>query len=777
MEKISFHNNWRYEQAPVTIPHDAMLATRRNPQSKGGSAAAFFDGGIYHYEKDFEVPREWEKKHICLQFEGVYKNSSVLVNGREAGGTEYGYLPFFVELDGLLQYGGKNHIEVIADNSEQPESRWYTGGGIYRPVWLWMGEQEYIRPEGVKISTVSYAPAQIAVAIEYEGRAAQAAQIDILDGDRVIKSVSVKTGEGQTMIDLPEAKCWSEDTPYLYECKVTLDNGETAQTTFGIRKVEWSNQGLFINGKNTLLRGGCLHHDNGLLGAAAYEEAEYRRVKKLKEAGYNAIRSSHNPCSAAMLKACDELGVYMMDEAWDMWYFHKNQYDYASQWKENHLSDLKAMVERDYNHPSVIFYSIGNEVSEPAKEEGIRAIREMTDYLHTLDSNRAVTAGFNLMIISNASKGKGIYDEEKGGRKNDNDTKMQGMNSTVFNMIASMVGTGMNKAANSKKADQATTPALDLLDIAGYNYASGRYPMEGTAHPDRVIYGSETFPQDIAKNWEMVKKYPYLIGDFMWTAWDYLGEAGIGAWAYTPDGKGFNKPYPWLLADCGAFDILGNPGAPVALAKAAWGLDEQPWIGVQPVNHPGVKPAKSTWRGSNAMASWSWNGCQGNPAVIEIYSSAASVEVLLNGKSLGKKKLKSCKAVYKTKYREGVLEAIAYDAAGKETGRNRLTSAQGDLKIVTEQEKYGTIVYLNIGIADADGILEANADRELHVQVNNGELLGFGSANPRTEESYQTGNFTTYYGRAQAIVRCKENCSVSITGPGMESVSIIIPER
>ncbi len=774
MQKTSFNDNWIYEQKNINIPHDAMFVAARNPKSRGGSASAYFDGGRYHYEKYFDVPSDWQQKHLCLQFEGVYKNSKVYINGKEAGGAEYGYIPFFVDLDDLLEYGSENHIEVYADNSEQPESRWYSGGGIYRPVWLWMGEKNYIRPEGIKISTLSYQIPKISVKAECKRDEPQEIKIEIFDENKLIKIVDNATSGTDIEIDLPDAKLWSEKSPNLYRCLVTLNNGEQAETRFGIRKIEWSNKGLFINGENTLLRGGCLHHNNGLLGAAAYAGAEYRRVKKLKEAGYNAIRSSHNPCSTAMLEACDELGVYMIDEAWDMWYYHKNQHDYASLWKKNHLSDLKAMAERDYNHPSVILYSIGNEVSEPAKEEGVNAVREMVDYLHGIDKNRAVTGGFNLMIISNAKKGKAVYDEESGGRKNDNDTKMQGMNSTLFNMITSMVGTGMNKAANSKKADLATAPSLDILDIAGYNYASGRYPMEGKAHPDRVIYGSETFPQDIAKNWEMVKKYPYLIGDFMWTAWDYLGEAGIGAWSYTPDGKGFNKPYPWLLADCGAFDILGQLQAPAALARAAWGLDDKPWIGVQPVNHPGIKPAKSTWRGSNAIASWSWDGCTGNKAVVELYSSASSVELFKNGKSLGKKKLKLCKASYKTKYDAGNLEAVAYDESGHEVSRNKLVSAENEKQITVDKEVYGNLVYLNVAITDKNGIVESNADRKLNVHVENGELLGFGSANPRTEETYQSGSFTTYYGIAQAIIKCDSDCKVIISGEKLEKTEILL---
>ena len=745
MFRTEFNDGWEYNGRMVTLPHDAMLEAPRKAESAGGSANAYFPGGEYIYEKKFMVPEEWSRKHVCLQFEGVYKNSKVFINGLEAGGTAYGYLPFFVELDDKIIYGQENTIRVEADNKDLPNARWYTGGGIYRPVWLWIGEKEYIQPEGVKVSTVSYEPACIRVQTICTGIKPE---VFIYDGERQIAA-----GEGtEVSFEIPDAVLWSEECPKLYRCEVRLGD-DVAQTFFGIRKVEWNRSGLFVNGKETLLRGGCVHHDNGVLGAASYAGAEYRRIKKLKEAGYNAIRSSHNPASVSLIEACDKLGVYVIDEAWDMWFYHKNPYDYACDWRKNYKSDLKAIVERDFNHPSVIFYSIGNEVSEPAKEEGVAVTKEMVEYLHKLDENRGVTGGFNLMIIQSAQKGKGIYDEENGGRKNDSDKKVKGMNSTVYNMIASMVGTGMNKAANSSSADKATSPVLDLLDIAGYNYASGRYSMEGKKHPDRIIFGSETFPQDIVKNWTMVKKYPYLVGDFMWTAWDYLGEAGIGAWAYTEDGRAFNKPYPWLLADCGAFDITGNPGAPAALARVAWEKDEKPWIGVQPVNHPGEKLSKATWRGSNAIESWSWQNCDGNKAVIEVYSSAASVELFINKKSLGKRKLKDCKVIYKTEYVTGEIEAVAYRMDGTVAGRNLLRSAAGQLGITADVEQYEGLSFVNLAIADKNGTVECNADRKLCVHVEEGRLLGFGSANPRTEETYQSGKFTTYYGRALAVVQ------------------------
>ncbi len=799
MKREQFNEKWMFKKQgeangrELMLPHDAMLEEKRAQENQSGSAGAYFAAGYYEYEKEWFVPAEWENKHVELQFEGVYKNSKVYVNGKEAGGAAYGYIPYFVNLDGYLNYGASNSIKVTADNSDVPNSRWYSGAGIYRPVWLWSGEKEHILPEGIKVTTVSYDPAVIQV----ETAVAAATGADVTDREGCVGAagakaendageskgceIEIEIRDGETVVatargasakfPVPGATLWSEETPKLYTCRVVLKRDEEivdeAETSFGIRLVEWSPNGLFVNGKSTLLRGGCVHHDNGILGAVSFEESEFRRVRILKEAGYNAIRSAHNPAAEAMLRACDEYGMYVMDETWDMWYNKKNKYDYANNFMENYKSDLQAMVSRDYNHPSVIMYSIGNEVSEPAKEKGIALTKEMGDILRGLDPTRAVTAGFNLMIISSSAKGKGIYDEENGGRDDSQDKKMGNMNSTMFNLITSMVGTGMNKAANGKQADKATTPALKTLDICGYNYASGRYPMEGKVHPERILVGSETFPQDIAKNWKMVKEYPYLVGDFMWTSWDYLGEAGIGAWAYTPDGKGFNKPYPWLLADVGAIDILGNSNGELFWAQAAWDLLDNPRIAVRPVNHPGITPAKGSWRGTDALESWSWKGCEGNKAVVEVSANAAKVELYVNGKKIKAAKVKDGRATFKTKYEAGELRVIAYDASGQKMGESALVSANGNLSVrVTpecEDAKNGSIVYYDISVVGENGVVESNADRRLSVKVEGGELLAFGSANPRTEESYLSGTFTTYYGKAQAIVRVTDAGKLKVT--------------
>ncbi|MBQ6384468.1 MAG: DUF4982 domain-containing protein [Clostridia bacterium] len=765
MKKTGFMTDWTCNGASVTLPHDAMIHEKRQADAPGGSGHAFFPGGIYQYEKTFTVEETQAGKPMLLHFEGAYRNTTVTVNGEEAGSCAYGYIPFTADITKLV-HAGENTVSVRVDNSQLPNSRWYCGSGIYRPVWLLTAEEDHIAFEGVKVDTVSVEPAKIRVRTEIAGSGDIAVEI------RNAQGKTVAEGQGSDItLEIRNAQLWSAETPVLYTARVTLKKGgkpvDEETISFGIRQITWSNKGLFINGQETLLRGGCIHHDSGILGAATYDESEYRRAKLLKEAGFNALRISHNPASRALLEACDKVGLYVMDETWDMWYNHKTLHDYATDFTANWKDDLTKLVNRDYNHPSVIMYSIGNEISEPATEKGVQLAKEMVALLHQLDPGRAATGGINLMIITRSAKGNAIYKEDGSGRADEKKQKnSSGMSSTMFNLMASMVGSGMNKAANGKKADEVTTPVLDALDIAGYNYASGRYRMEAKKHPNRIVVGSETFPQDIYKNWQMVKELPYLVGDFMWTAWDYLGECGIGAWSYTPDGRGFDKPYPWLLADTGAMDILGTPNAELFLAQCAWGLLDAPKIGVQPINHPGVKPAKSVWRGTNAVPSWSWQGCEGQKAVIEVYSDAAAVALELNGKRTKKQKPKGGRTVFKLVYQPGTLTAVNYDEKGYAVSRSELKTAENPALAVCPEKKEakpGEILYVPVNVQDKRGIVESNGDRKVTVTAEGGELLAFGSAAPRTEEAYDTGSFTTYYGRAIAVIRAEAGKQIVIT--------------
>lgn len=768
MIRLDFNENWCFckkgdnSQENVILPHDAMIREERKPDCESGSAGAYFPGGIYQYTKTFLAESEWQGKQILIEFEGVYQNAEISINGKLIGKIVYGYNCEHFDISDVLEYGEENTVTVIIDNHEIPNSRWYTGSGIYRPVTLYILDSVRIEFNGIKITTKSYNPAVVHVETAHQG-----GNVTVKMRDRNGCVVAEKTGDSVDL-KVENAELWSDENPYLYSCQIELiENGNIADSReipIGIRKLEWSNQGFFVNGKETLLRGGCIHHDNGILGACAYAEAEERKVRIMKETGFNAIRSAHNPCSKALLDACDQYGIYVMDETWDMWFCHKSKYDYATQLKENYKKDISAMVAKDYNHPSVVFYSIGNEVSEPATEEGMKLAKDMISYVHELDDSRAVTAGLNLMIVANAAKGKQMYKED--GGVNSSGDKMSGMNSTMFNMITQMVGSGMNKSANGDKADRATTPILDALDIAGYNYASGRYSMEGKKHPNRVIYGSETFPQDIGKNWAMVEKYPYLIGDFMWTAFDYLGEAGLGAWSYCKDAKGFNKPYPWILGGAGVIDILGNPDGEALYAKAVWGRNQQIGIAVCPPNHPGEKIIKSSWRGTNAVPSWSWRDCEGNKTTVEVYTKGKTVELFLNGRMIGRRKTKVCKSIFKVKYEPGVLEAVSYDDQGNELERGQLQSAEGGLKLSISPEKEcvkeNEVFFVPINICGVNDVIEFNADEVIKVKVEGGTLLGFGSANPRTEENYLAGQFTSQNGRTLAVIRAGEAGKITI---------------
>jgi len=767
MRKENFNEGWKFraiggDWREVTLPHDAQLLDKRRADSPGGSGHGYFVGNVYEYEKEFEVPAEWEEKHVEILFEGIYKNSTVCLNGVKVAEHRYGYTQFTADLDAALKFGEKNILTVTADNSKLPNSRWYTGGGIYRPVTLLISDKNHIEFQGVRVSTVSINPVVINVKTSTTG---EDVTVEILKDGKIVKAACGK----DCNIELEDAKLWSDESPEMYQAHVILRNAsgiaDEETVSFGIREITYSTKGLFINGKNTLLRGGCVHHDNGIVGAASFRESEFRRVRILKEQGFNAIRVSHNPASTAMLEACDYYGMYVMDETFDMWYARKTKYDYGCDFKECWKDDVMAMIDRDYNHPSVIMYSIGNEVSEPGKPEGVEQGKEIISYIKQLDESRIVTGGMNLMLMSNYAKGKGQYENVDKEQSTDKKEKKEPKNgSLIFNTMASFIGPGMNKAGNSDKVDKITSPILDALDVAGYNYANGRYPMEGEKHPDRIVVGSETFPYEIGKNWDMVKKYSYLIGDFMWTAWDYLGEAGIGAWSYT-GGMPFNRPYPWVLGGAGVIDILGNPDASLGLAKVVWDITDKPVIGVRPVNHPGVRVSKSVWRGTNAITSWSWRGCDGNKAEVDVFAKADSVELFINGKSVGKKKINCYQTLFKTKYQAGRIEAVSYDASGKEISRSKLVSAEvANVEIKPEKETYspGEIAYININVEDVFGNVECNRDRELSVSVEGGELLAYGSANPCTTEDYMAGKYKTYFGRSQAMVRVGKEADFTV---------------
>jgi len=768
MKKAAFIDNWTFrrigteEWQSIDLPHDAMLSEQRLSTTPAGHNTGWFEGKDYEYRKTFTIPIEKREKEIFFEFEGVYRLAEVLINGQKVLFHPYGYTGFFIKATEYLKYGAENEIRVIARNADQPNSRWYSGAGIYRPVYCYTGEKKCILPEGVKIRTIGLEP--VKVEIRVSTNAAGHVTSNIYDGNTCVATVSGESeGEVILVAAIDRAVLWGVDTPHLYRLEVEYAN-DRETIDFGIRTISCDKNGFCLNGKRTLLLGACVHHDNGLLGACAYSEAEERKIRILKEQGFNAIRSAHNPCSKAMLKACDRLGMLVMDEYTDMWYTHKTKYDYAEYVLQYWKQDLKAIVDKDYNHPSVVMYSIGNEVSETAQKKGIRLTGEMTEYLHTLDY-RPVTCGVNIFFNFLSSVGFGVYSDKK-SQKQDEEMKEKAIGSEFFNQLAGMLGDETMKiGATLPPCDWKTKDAFARLDVAGYNYGIRRYKHDLKKYPDRLIVGSETFCKDTGKFWELAKQNPRLIGDFVWTGFDYLGEVGLGAWEYADYAKDFAHTKDWLAAGSGRIDLTGKPQGEAAYMRTVYRQEKIPAIAVVPVNHTQDSHSPSAWRMSNALESWSWSGCEGNPARVEVYSCAHSVELSINGKAAAEKKLKHCRAVFDTTYYAGELKAVAYDASHREVGYSVLRSAseEEELQILPESAAAaGKLLFVRLRYTDGQGIWKPLMRGRILVNVQGGELVAIGHGCPYNQEGYLGNSTDTYYGEALAIVRADARVSEMI---------------
>ena len=778
MRSTSFHDNWFVRHVeetglgtPVTIPHDAMLSEPRTAIAEGGLNVSWFEGRDYVYTKKFTMTQEELQQHSILEFEGVYRKAEVFVNGKKAAFRPYGYTNFYVDLDAYLRCG-ENTVEVIARNADQPNSRWYSGAGIYRPVKLWTSPKAHIELNGVKIRTVSIDPAVVEVRVSTS--VPGTVKVQILDGKKEIACVS---GEGTMNITIPDAKLWSVETPNLYTARVTFGE-DVAEETFGIRSLTWGKDGMKMNGQRVILRGACIHHDNGLLGAVCHPDAVERKLRILKENGYNAIRSAHNPCSKAALEVCDRIGLLVMDEYIDHWYIHKTMHDYVEFFDTFWKQDMADMVEKDYNHPSVILYSTGNEVAETAQPKGIALAKEMTDFLHTMDDTRPVTCGINIFFNFLNSIGFGQYSDEKAAREAERAAKAKAegrrakesaTGSKFFNDMAGLLGADFMKlGATLHGSDVTTRKAFANMDIAGYNYGEKRYKKDLKKYPDRLILGSETFCFDAYKFWELAKENPRLIGDFVWAGMDYLGEAMIGSWEYSEYAKNFDAGLGWMSAGSGRIDLTGKPLGEALYTRVAFELEKGPFIAVRPLCHAENRHSPSAWKMTNAMPSWSWRGREGKKAHVEVYARAAEVELLLNGKSLGRKKMKNdCLFHFHVPYENGTLEAVSYDASGREIGRNALTTAGEEtmLRAVPEKEtvEKGHLCFIRLQYTDKNGTVKPTERGILDVTVEGGKLIGLGSACPYYELSYLDTKADTYYGEAMAIVEAGEAGTVILT--------------
>ncbi|MFR4340992.1 MAG: glycoside hydrolase family 2 TIM barrel-domain containing protein [Gemmiger formicilis] len=756
---------------PVTLPHDAMLAEPRTALSAGGTNTGWYEGYDYEYRRTLTVPEnELADTHI-LEFEGVYHNAEVWLNGQKAAFRPYGYTNFYVDCAPYL-HAGENELRVIARNADQPNSRWYSGAGIYRPVQLWTARSAHIALNGVKIRTLSLDPAVVEVRVKTTAPGTVRLTVDDLP---VVQQES--DGEAVFTLTLDNARLWTPETPNLYTCRVSFAD-DVVTETFGVRKVEWGTDGFLLNGKRYIIQGACIHHDNGLLGAVCDPDAVARKVRLLKENGYNAIRSAHNPCSKALLAECDRQGMLVMDEYIDHWYIHKTEHDYVDYFNEWWHQDLTDMVEKDYNHPCVVLYSTGNEVSETAQKRGIALTKEMTDFLHGLDDSRPVTCGVNIFFNFLSSIGFGVYSDEKAKKeaeraekakqRGEKAAKKKAVGSQFFNNLAGLLGDEfMKRGATLHGCDVKTRDAFANMDIAGYNYGIYRYKHDLKKYPQRLILGSETFCNDAYKFRELAKQEPRLVGDFVWAGMDYLGEVMVGSWEYADYAETFDGGLGWVSAGSGRIDLTGKPLGEALYTRVALEADNGPYIAVCPVNHTGDRHSPSAWKMTNAMPSWSWTGCEGRKANVEVYARAARVELVLNGHTVGSKTLKNdCLARFSIPYESGTLEAVSYDAADHEIGRCKLQSAGGATSLTLDAEEpaaqTGHLCYVRLRYTDENGITKPLMRGNIQVQVRGGTLVGLGSACPFNKHSYLDSETDTYYGEALAIVRMGDGDAMTI---------------
>lgn len=797
MKANQFNDCWqvRYLEdegpgVPVTLPHDAMLSEPRTELSAGGVNTGWYEGRDYRYTKVFTPDHTLAGQTAVLEFEGVYHNAEVWLNGEKLAFRPYGYTNFYVDLTGKLRAGEENTLEVIARNADQPNSRWYSGAGIYRPVTLWTAPKEHILLNGLRVRTVSIDPAVVEVTVQTSGAGDVFAQI-CDDGQAVASGSTQSDGTAVLQLAIPGGRLWSMDAPNLYTCRAIFGN-DSAETTFGVRTLEWGAHGLLLNGERVILQGACIHHDNGVLGACCYEDAEWRKIRILKENGYNAIRSAHNPCSKFLLDACDHLGVLVMDEYIDHWYIHKTEHDYVDYFMEWWKQDLKDMVDKDYNHPSVVLYSTGNEVSETAQKKGIKLTADLTNYLHQLDDTRPVTCGVNIFFNFLSSVGFGVYSDEKAKKEAEKAEKLKAagaapkkkkaVGSEFFNNMAGLFGDNFMKlGATLPPCDWRTRDAFANMDVAGYNYGIFRYEGDLKKYPNRLILGSETFCSDAYRFRELAKKEPRIVGDFVWAGMDYLGEVGIGSWEYQDYAPDFGHGVGWVSAGSGRIDLTGLPLGEALYTRVALERDKGPYIAVCPVNHTGDKHSPSAWKMSNAIPSWSWRGCAGKRTNVEVYARAHSVELLVNGKRVGKKELKNdCMAKFRCIYEDGTVEAVSYDSHGHELGRCSLRTASPEtqLRAVPEEGDVepGRLCHIRLQYTDESGVVKPLERGILSVKVTGGRLLGLGSACPYNETGYTTDRTDTYYGEALAVVQAGEGAELTLAvTDGRYAGSVTIP--
>ena len=745
---------WADSSSPLrTGPFDFYL-------SEGQRSTGWTVGGMGWYRKTFMLPKtssSGAKAELC--FEGVYMNCDVWLNGVHLGNHPYGYTEFAYNLMPHLK-DGQNTVAVRVNNSGR-NSRWYSGSGIFRKVWLTVDEDLCIPRHGVYITTpevsADAAIVNAAITVENNGTVDKHATVRM----RLVDSAGVVAGVTSQSLTLAAGasagtKCelriqkprlWSPNHPHLYRAEILIEADDRvfddAVLIVGIRKVEIDAvNGLRINGESYKLRGGCVHNDNGILGSVCIPRAEERRVEILKANGYNAIRTSHNPPSRDFLEACDRLGMLVIDEAFDCWEEAKNPDDYHLYFKEWWRRDLESMIVRDRNHPCVILWSIGNEIRERAEPRGVEIGKALQAYAHELDPSRMVTAAICEP-----------YD-------------------------------------HPKQTWQDMQPAFTYLDIAGYNYRLDQYENDHLKYPERVIVGLESYPNKVFQNWQSIEKNSWVIGDFVWTAMDYIGEAGLGRTSLRPNrapafGGGGMAGFPWFNSYCGDIDLIGNKKPQSYFRDVVWNLSKVEMAVQRPIPS-GLIERPSDWGWSDELRSWTWPGFEGTPLNVRVYTQGDRVTLLLNGKEVGSKQLTiedALEAEFPVPYSSGELRAIAYQGQEAIGSSVLLTvGAARTLKLTPDRTKLKACLddlgYVMVTVVDSDGRQLPDAVIPVSFAISGpAELVAVGNANPKDIASFKQPHCSTFHGRCVVVVRPngKEGTiEVRASSQGIDSATVTL---
>lgn len=802
MTQVSFNDGWtvrpwasifaalggsRPPAVSVTLPHDAVLDLDRSPTN--AQEHAYFPGGAFEYSKTIDVPPEWRDKRVSIVFEGIYRDAMVFVNSAFAGQQPYGYSAFTVALDPFLHYGETNTIRV--DARVHDDSRWYSGGGIFRDTHLVVSDLVHIAQDGVVVTTPDVekdvAAVEVAVMVQNESTGTDSVRIDVqlvgrdgavsARGTAPVTVLAAESCVARLRLYVPSPTLWSVDDPQLYRAVVTATRDDVTideQTvTFGIRKLQLDPvHGLRVNGDAVKLRGACIHHDNGILGAATIGRADERRIELLKAAGFNAIRSSHYPASSSLLDACDRIGVLVIDEAFDMWAQGKSAFDYSLTFADWWERDIEAMVRKDRNHPSVIMCSIGNEIPETGDPHGSALGRRIAEKIRSLDPTRYVTNGIN-GIVSTLEEVLAASKRESADGVND--------------ILADESGLA-NPMNAADFVTRRTEESFSVLDVAGMNYGESRYELDRELFPNRIIVGTETFVAQIAMGWDLVERLPHVLGDFTWTGFDYLGEVGLGRHAFTDEKDTFLGAFPWVAAWCGDLDLTGYRRPQSHYREIVFGLAAGPYIAVLRPTHRERVAQPTQWAWTDSTSSSSWNVEAGTALSVEVYADADEVELVLNGVTLGRKhagRAVAFRTPFEVPYAHGELVAVAY-SGGQEQARSTLRSATGPAILHASPDRreliadHRDLAFVTLELRDPAGTLVTSHDRGLHAEVTGaGVLQGFGSARPVNDEGYRTGTHTTFEGRALAIVRPTGEGPIVLTvsGEGLEDVAVNMNAR